>query len=731
MFGDRRLSIVGHPDQWGRCSHTNTVLDPDGGVQLAWDDAERRDDPCPPVARPAVADPVGFAFDRWCRLYRSVPRHGRVDVRRAGETPGGPRSLHECPGPWRFPVALAIDADQLLHVAEAGSGHVSVVDLWRDQRLRRISVRSAEHPSRRPIDVVDDRRTTWVLLHRPAGIVRLNGRRGPFPGPVLRPPLCHGGLDARRLTALPGGRLLVLWQRRGGHDRATFLATTDGEIELEVDGATDVAATPTGNLVVARQPEQPFRRFRREAGSWLELEPIAAPGYDAGGIGIAPDGTVAYSTSAGVGWAGGSGLRYRSAGRVVSYRLDSGAYRTRWGRLFLDACLPRGTRLDVSFLSSDEDEIDDPIAWSPPERRSGRLHRPDLTPPLPSEVALEQAARQRVSLHRRATGPERPWAQAAADDHFVTYETPVRAPPGRYLWVILELTGTPSRSPRVRELRAEHPGHRLLGQLPRSWSRDDADADFLHRFLAPAEGILHELDERAATQAVFLDPSATPEEALSWLASFLGVALDRRWPIAARRSLVSEAYRLFRRRGTQAALSRFLEIYLGYPVVILEQWRLRGLGGVLLGGRAARAPAPPREGDPALPIVGTNTRAAGTLGGFVLGGVAPAEDGFRSHAHRFSVLIPADLSDEQLDVVRHILELQRPAHTMFEICELGFGMRVGRRLHVALSSIVGGGAGWSPAIVGQVAVGGDGILGTPAVGARVGDDSVAGKLRVG
>ena len=126
-----------------------------------------------------------------------------------------------------------------------------------------------------------------------------------------------------------------------------------------------------------------------------------------------------------------------------------------------------------------------------------------------------------------------------------------------------DLTGTERVTPRVRAMRVERPGHALLRALPRAWSRDDGDADFLQRFLAPAEGMLHELDERAAQRAVLVDPQATPQEALPWLASFAGLVLDRRWPGSARRGLIAEAYPLYRRRGTKAALTRILEIYLG------------------------------------------------------------------------------------------------------------------------------------------------------------------------
>jgi phage tail-like protein len=425
-------------------------------------------------------------------------------------------------------------------------------------------------------------------------------------------------------------------------------------------------------------------------------------------------------------------VRRATAGRLVTYRLDGGAYRTRWGRVFLDACLPPGTDVRLGFIASDDDEVADPVDWQQAARGSRAIRRPDLTPPLPSAHALADLAddpRGGQPLFRRPTGRERLWAQIPAGDRYETYEGPVPRVRGRYLWVVLDLAGTLTASPRVRSLRVERPGHRLLDHLPRSWSRDDDDADFLQRFLAPTEGLLHELDERAATLALLVDPSATPQEALAWLAGFAGLVLDRRWPEAARRTLVAEAYRLFRLRGTLAALTRLLEIYLGYPPVIVEQWRLRGIPGGVLGARPGEHPAP-EVGARAAPV-GGGLRVGGRLPGSGAGPAPAPADGYAIAAHRFTVLIPADLSAEQLAVVHSVLDAHKPGHTTYEVCELGFGMRVGRRLHLSLTSVVGPDAGWGPALVGQVAVGGDGILGVPGVGARVGETAVAGSVRVG
>ncbi|MGH7744923.1 MAG: phage tail protein [Candidatus Dormibacteria bacterium] len=696
MNRDRSLCMLIQPEQWARCAHDGTALLPGGGVELSWkDDAAE-------CGRGASTHPAGLAFDRWCRSYRSRPTTGTIEVSGSSEP--------HCPGGLRYPLGLAIDRRQRLYVAETGAAAVHVVDLWAQRLLRKVPF-----GCRRPVDVATDCGGAVVLVLRAPGLLRLDGRRGPRPGPTLVTPRCHGELEPCRVATGP----LVLWRRPGGTH--AVVATPEGTVLVEVPGATDLDVTAEGILVVARAPGQSFRRFSQDGSGWVELEPVGAPDYDGGAICVAPSGRITFTTSDGVGWTSGSAATHITKGTVVTYRLDSLAYRTRWGRLFLDACLPPSTSVALQVLTSDNDEVPDPIPATPPDRGTAIVQHPEATPPLPSKTLLDAAAAPQP-LFRRPTGREQPWAQIAANDGFETYEAPIGADPGRYLWIKLILRGTERVTPRVRAMRVERPGHQLLRSLPRSWSRDDGDADFLHRFLSPTEGMLHELDDQAAQRAVLIDPQATPQEALSWLASFAGLVLDRRWPEDARRSLIAEAYPLYRRRGTKPALTRILEVYLGRPPVIIEQWQLRGLGGTVLG-TAPQGPPPP--------TIGASTRTTGTLGRFTIGGSTLGSDSYRLSAHRFSVLVPTELTPEQRAVVADIVEHHRPAHTLGEVCELGLGMRVGQRLRLGLTSFVGPGADWGPAIVGQVLVGEDGVVGLPAVGSRVGTTSRTGQVRVG
>ncbi|MEW2416037.1 phage tail protein [Streptomyces sp. NPDC046866] len=751
MHGDRTTALLADPDQWLRCRHESTALLDGGGVQLAWEpepepepESERDPGPGPEPGAGAAAGvgagagagagptaaagatagaaaghgPAGLAFDRWGRAYRSHPRDGRVDVLPPDGT-GTPAAGPPRPGTLCVPRGLAVDAGQRLHIAESGAGCVHVVDLWGERLLRRVPVRTPAHPHRRPLDLTAHCGAVAVLATRPAGLLLIHGRRGPQRGPALhRPP----GAEKLRPTRIAdhAGLLHVLWT--GPVGGRAVAARADGTLPLTVEGGTDLCLTPDGALVVARGPGRPFRRFRPDGTSWSEIEPLYAPGYDGGALTVDPDGRIAFTTADGTGRTAGPAARYTPAGTVLCYRLDAGEYRTRWGRLFLDACIPPGTEVKAAFLTDDEDTVPDPLPWQPPVRGPRAVRRPDLTPPLPSAAARAARLAAPAPLFRRPTGRELPWTQIDPDDGFETYEAPVQAPPGRYLWIVLRLTGTLRVTPRIRALRVERPGHRLAAALPRAWSRDEADAAFLQRFLAPAEGLLHELDSRAALRTLLLDPRTTPQEALGWLAGLLGLALDRRWPVPARRALIAQAYDLFRIRGTAACLERILRLYLPVPVSVVEHWRLRGLGGAVLG----TAP-----GGPPAPAVGGAARTSGALGRFTVGGTRPGEDGYTATAHRFSVLIAAAPSPAQLDVVRAVVEAHKPAHTRVDICPLGAGMRIGRALHLGLTSVVGPGAAWAPAVVGRTAVGTDGIVGVPAAGSRVGESTIAGAVRVG
>ena len=123
----------------------------------------------------------------------------------------------------------------------------------------------------------------------------------------------------------------------------------------------------------------------------------------------------------------------------------------------------------------------------------------------------------------------------------VTLEGYLDVPPGRYIWLTLRLTGDARSTPTVRSIRIEAETHGLTRRLPRVFdlgAEPGGAPSFLHRYLALADGMLHDLDRRGRARELLVDPASAPEEALPWLASFVGLVLDDRWTVPARRQLI-------------------------------------------------------------------------------------------------------------------------------------------------------------------------------------------------
>lgn len=123
--------------------------------------------------------------------------------------------------------------------------------------------------------------------------------------------------------------------------------------------------------------------------------------------------------------------------------------------------------------------------------------------------------------------------------------------PGR--WYVADWSPAP---PGVPERRSNY-----LELLPGIYH----DSDFLARFLLIFEHILSPVDRTVANIPEYFDPGITPPEYVQWLASWLGIVLDARWPEERQRQVVAAAPELFRWRGTRRGLSQFIELYTGTP----------------------------------------------------------------------------------------------------------------------------------------------------------------------
>ncbi|MFD3542783.1 phage tail protein I [Streptomyces sp. NPDC058662] len=162
--------------------------------------------------------------------------------------------------------------------------------------------------------------------------------------------------------------------------------------------------------------------------------------------------------------------------------------------------------------------------------------------------------------------------------------------------------------------RAAVPGlpsrHPIGDQLPALY----ADDDFAQRFTAGLDTVLAPVFATLDNLPAYFDPRLAPADFLPWLASWVGVVDDARWPVELRREAVARAVELHRRRGTRRGLVDALRLVLGVSAEV------SGDGGATWS-RTAGADLPPPADEEALVRVWATP-----------GGGAPAVDADRVRA---------------------------------------------------------------------------------------------------
>ncbi len=691
LTAGRRTATVAGPHAW--TSLIRTLADPPSG-ELRLSGHQARPSVTWPDEPPEPREPGGLCFDAgW--VFHGEPERGQIarapwprqtgtpstDLlphAAVGEDPAGFRSPHAGLPNLRA-QSLAVDADHHLFVLDGATGSIAILDLLDGRLWTQVTA-----PHAPPVD---------LTTAGPAVIVAVRSRTAPvlradLTGTLRVVPIGEAGRAAlaglpddaapTRVALDPTGRIWLLLVS----DTSSWIVQLTGAgagRRLRIPGAADLEFDRDGALVVAGPAGRDLRVFDPSA-DLKEGVALAIKQYDGRGIIRTPEGRVGGWTEHGFRTARPYRRSYLALGSADAVALDSHTPRQVWGRVFVEACVPPGTRLEVAFASSEDAGVVESV---------GSAH----------------------GLHRRETGREVPWAPLPRGDRYEVYECPVVAPPGRYLTIRVHLQGTATLTPRVRALRVECESHGLLDQLPRIYREDPVAASSLRRYLAMVDGQLRDLEWRAVQRDRLLEPSGAPAELLPWLASLIGLSLDGRWSERARRTLLTEAIWLLRTRGTLAGLRRVLEIYTEAPVTILEAFRVKGYGGAFVGDSGSLP-------GPASAVVGQSFRVGGTAG--TADDPTGRKNAFETHAHRFTVLVCRDLCGDERAVIRDLLDLHRPAHTLVEVCDTSEGMRVGMSLHIELSTVVSRDAAYSSAVVGQSDVGTGAVVGRGHAGIRPG-----------
>lgn len=730
-------------DQWRRSAHFHTRVDINSGAvslapidtavgEMSW--LEEPVVPCAEVTAP-------MALDSACRLYRAIPERRQVyrwlwsKERQRPDSEMEPVTLFDerilQPGDFRWrhepqtvlsrPSALAIDTDDRLFVADQAGDRIHIIDLIENRLLRSVILPRGSAPSAL---AASGRRI--YLLNR-LGLFQLTAHS--------EPRSIELGPEIGNISTLAASSLGLVLLADGGTEQAAVVPALAPEKRFRIPFATVMHFIARDKLVIARGCQEELLVVRLYPLAWQTrpplLERLRAKGYDGRGLVGTASGRVGYFSARGFRIAHALKPRYATRGRVVTFALDSGAPQNRWGTVHLDACVPAGCEIRVRFVSADQVPEFNRLSHRAPvnDGEFPPLHKPELSPALPDNQVvidfIEADVAPALPLYRRDSGNELVWS-VEPDGGLMTYECPVQAAPGRFIWLVLELTGSGKATPSLARLRVQQRGHELLRHLPALYSREAQAEDFLKRYLAIPDSLLSYFDAAAFFRHALLDPYACPGQLLPWLAAFVGLLLDRRFSESTCRELIAKAIWLFRFRGTVQGLRTFLQIYLRVPVIIIEHFKLRGEGGALVGEDRSQC---------GQAVVGAGLRVGLTLpeaesvsGGIEKKSARPSQD---SRSHRFTVVVAAVLSNEEMAVVNHILAVHRPAHTVFEVCTVEAGMRIGLGMHLQLTTLIGASGGFDKTQLDRSVLGRSSLVGSPGVGGAVGSGRLDYDARLG
>jgi len=246
-------------------------------------------------------------------------------------------------------------------------------------------------------------------------------------------------------------------------------------------------------------------------------------------------------------------------------------------------------------------------------------------------------------------------------------------------------------TPLLDQLRVDYGRDTYSKFLPPVYRKQANAADFLDRFLGLDQSVLSGIEQEIEDLPRLFDPQAAPSgdppSWLGWLSGWLTFLLDEHWADAEARANLAGAFSLYQKRGTIEGLRAYLKMYAGVNALIEEparSARIWTLGDPnALGFGTMLAPGP-------LEGAVLNTTATVDQSHITTGEAFGAEL-YEDVAHRFCVSVYcAELTAaDTLAKVRAVLDREKPAHTVYDLCVIEPAMRVGAQARVGIDPIVG------------------------------------------
>jgi phage tail-like protein len=230
-------------------------------------------------------------------------------------------------------------------------------------------------------------------------------------------------------------------------------------------------------------------------------------------------------------------------GIYYSQAFDSTQAQMRWHKLVVESKIPENTRIEIFYVTSDRREQID------------------------AQIKAARSGNDLIDWSIPIINP--------TDALLINQKDNIESPSGHYLWLKIELIGSPEKSPIIKSIRVYFPRLSYLRYLPATYQEDLQSRDFLERFLSLFETSLLGIEWQIDRIARYFDADSTggTGEFLRWLATWLAIAAENNWKEPQLRQLVKAAPQLYRQRGTKAGLELLVQIFTGDRPIILEYFR--------------------------------------------------------------------------------------------------------------------------------------------------------------
>ncbi len=325
-------------------------------------------------------------------------------------------------------------------------------------------------------------------------------------------------------------------------------------------------------------------------------------------------------------------------GTYLSKPIDSKTQNTRWYRFMLEGSFPRGTKVEFHYHISNELLEENELRELPDnEWEDG----------LPGSSAVQ--------------------GEENRDALFLTERE------GRFLRFKIVLMGTEELSPLVSSVTIFFPKVSYLDYLPSVYREDSANREFLDHFLAIFESLFFDIDFTIDNLSSWFDAAGTPPEFLEWLGSWTGSgqgqgesAARKKVPEAKQREFIFLAVSMFRERGTRQGLEKLISFYTGKTPIIIENLPISSKGDKLLNENMKEACNPERREFLFFPPEERKEKSPAGKGAGRKE-VSLHESLFGEDKFSFVVLFKEKLKEADLDLVKSIVEEEKPAHTTYKV----------------------------------------------------------------